>query len=211
MKAVENDLWLRAEALLPDDAQGDGMTAYTQGLMDLGATLCTRGRPSCLRCPLAQRCAALAQGRVHELPVRKPKKAVPVKTAVMLALIDQGCVLLEKRPATGIWGGLYSLPELDGHRPLDAQAMEAEPAAIEAACAPFGAFASSERLPGFVHGFTHFTLEVAPYRVTLSTRAALAGEDRYLWQPLDAIAGCALPAPVKKFLVRLADEAPRLF
>ncbi|HZX26470.1 MAG TPA: A/G-specific adenine glycosylase, partial [Telluria sp.] len=72
-KKVEDALWARAEALLP----ADGIESYTQGLMDLGATLCTRGTPACERCPLAQRCVALATGRTAELPVRKPKKAVP--------------------------------------------------------------------------------------------------------------------------------------
>ena len=90
-KAVENDLWLRAVALLPES----GVEAYTQGLMDLGATLCTRNRPSCHRCPLAHRCVAYATGRTNELPVRKPKKAVPEKQTTMLLIVDKGEVLLE--------------------------------------------------------------------------------------------------------------------
>jgi len=104
VKAVENALWQTAEALLPQA----GIEAYTQGLMDLGATLCTRSQPACPRCPLAARCLALASGRTAELPVRKPKKAVPLKSATMLVIIDRAQVLLERRPATGIWGGRAS-------------------------------------------------------------------------------------------------------
>jgi A/G-specific adenine glycosylase len=209
VKAVENALWLRAEALLPADA-GD-MAAYTQGQMDLGATLCTRTKPACERCPLAARCVALAQGRVHELPVRKPAKATPVKAAVMLVIEDGGAVLLEKRPDSGIWGGLYSLPELDGHQPRAAAFDEPDQAALEHAVLPFGVFGSSERLPGFTHVFTHFKLEVTPYRIRLAKRVTLAGEGRYVWQDADTLAACALPAPVKKYLLQLADAPRDLF
>ena len=101
-------LWRRAEALLPQD----DMQSYTQGLMDLGATLCTRSRPDCQRCPLAHRCVAFATGRTAELPVSKPKKAVPERHSAMLVIVDDGQVLLEQRPGSGIWGGLLSLPEV---------------------------------------------------------------------------------------------------
>ena len=110
-RKTEEAMWRRAEALLPET----GIEAYTQGLMDMGATLCTRSSPSCERCPMQSRCVAFATDRTRDLPVRKPKKASPEKQAIMLAIVDDGQVLLEQRPATGIWGGLMSLPELDGH------------------------------------------------------------------------------------------------
>ncbi|WP_206360132.1 NUDIX domain-containing protein, partial [Pseudomonas viridiflava] len=81
----------------------------------MGATLCTRSSPSCERCPMQPRCVAFATNRTKDLPVRKPKKTSPEKRSVTLAIIDNGQVLLEQRPPTGIWGGLLSLPELDGH------------------------------------------------------------------------------------------------
>ncbi|MEG2961082.1 MAG: A/G-specific adenine glycosylase, partial [Janthinobacterium sp.] len=89
-KRVEEAMWRRAEALLPET----GIEAYTQGLMDFGATLCTRSSPDCGRCPLQPRCVAYATGRTKDLPVRKPKKTSPEKHAVMLAIIDDGQVLL---------------------------------------------------------------------------------------------------------------------
>src|SRR5690606_31583314 len=106
-RAVEMELWQRAESLLPEQ----GMETYTQGLMDLGATVCTRSRPACSRCPLQDRCVALATGRTESLPTRKPAKALPEKHTVMLVVVHARKVLLEQRPGQGIWGGLLSLPE----------------------------------------------------------------------------------------------------
>src|SRR5690606_12756124 len=108
-RAVELELWRRAESLLPEQ----GMEAYTQGLMDLGATVCTRSKPACSRCPLQARCVALATGRTEILPTRKPAKSLPEKNTVMLVVVHEGQVLLEQRPGQGIWGGLLSLPELN--------------------------------------------------------------------------------------------------
>ena len=105
---IEKMLWQRASSLLPDK----DIESYTQGLMDLGATLCTRNRPQCATCPMHARCVAYATGRTAELPVRKPKKQVPEKSTVMLLVQHEGEILLEQRPPEGIWGGLLSLPEL---------------------------------------------------------------------------------------------------
>jgi A/G-specific adenine glycosylase len=204
-RRVEEQLWLRAEALLPET----GIEAYTQGLMDLGATLCTRSSPDCPRCPLADRCVALATNRVAELPVRKPKKATPEKHAVMLLIVDRGQVLLEQRPASGIWGGLLSLPELDGHQALDDDAEnEVDPTpALHRAVARFGDMESHERLLTVVHGFTHYKLFIAPYRITLSRRLDTAGEAGHVWLDTAAIGTAALPAPVKKLLLDLFGQA----
>ena len=106
--SIEKMLWQRASSLLPDK----DIESYTQGLMDLGATLCTRNRPQCATCPMQARCVAYATGRTAELPVRKPKKQVPEKSTVMLLVQHEGEILLEQRPPEGIWGGLLSLPEL---------------------------------------------------------------------------------------------------
>jgi A/G-specific adenine glycosylase len=201
-KRVEDALWRRADALLP---AGEGIESYTQGLMDLGATLCTRSSPDCTRCPLRERCVAHATGRTPELPVRKPKKASPEKRAVMLAVIDGGEVLLQQRPASGIWGGLCSLPEVDGHLALDVEAPRADDVAVTAAV--FGPVEEVEALLPMVHVFTHYKLHIMPYRVALSSRGELP--DGYVWWKLEEIANAPLPAPVKKLLSNLA--APRLF
>ena len=196
-KAVENDLWLRAVALLPES----GVEAYTQGLMDLGATLCTRNRPSCHRCPLAHRCVAYATDRTNELPVRKPKKAVPEKQTTMLLIVDKGEVLLEQRPDKGIWGGLLSLPEIAvtaGEAGFDT--------ALAQAVARFGVAAGQEELPMFTHVFTHFKLHITPYHIALKRRLQRAGEDAYGWYPIARMADAPLPAPVKKLLLAVFRE-----
>jgi A/G-specific adenine glycosylase len=187
-KPVEDQLWLRAEALLPERDLG----SYTQGLMDLGATLCTRSRPSCDTCPLAQRCAARAENRVHLLPTRKPKKAIPEKHTAMLVLTDGTHVLLEQRPDSGIWGGLLSLPELG--QGLDESG-------IAALAARFGEPEDCERLLPFSHVFTHFKLHVEPYRVKLARHAEFAGQGAYVWYAAERLHQAPLPAPVKKLLL----------
>lgn len=197
-KPVENDMWLRAVSLLPET----GVESYTQGLMDLGATLCTRNRPACNRCPLAHRCTAFATGRTAELPVRKPKKKVPEKHATMLVIVDGDQVLLEQRPDSGIWGGLLSLPEVsvveDGEIDFDR--------AIEPVIASFGTMKSTEKLPTFSHVFTHFKLHVTPYRIDLSRRLQLAAQRSHAWYPVRAMADAPLPAPIKKLLLAIFRE-----
>ena len=196
-------MWRRAEALLPEA----GIESYTQGLMDLGATLCTRSSPSCERCPMQPRCVAFATGRTRDLPVRKPKKTSPEKHAVMLAIIDRGQVLLEQRPPSGIWGGLLSLPELDGH--LLAEDDDVPPVGDDAlllAVGKFGEMESHERLSTVTHVFTHYKLHIAPYRVTLARRLEMAAESGHVWYDAARLADAALPAPVKKLLLELVGD-----
>ena len=196
-KPVEDALWRRADALLPES----GIERYTQGLMDLGATLCTRSSPSCSRCPLQARCVALATGRTAELPVRKPKKTKPEKRAAMLLIVDDGKVLLEQRADSGIWGGLLSLPEVDGHAALDAECD------VAAAASAFGEVEEIEALLPLVHVFTHYKLHIYPHRVSLDRRAP--SEPGFVWWDLANIASAPLPAPIKKLLSQLT--APTLF
>jgi A/G-specific adenine glycosylase len=205
LKPVEDALWRRAEALLPEG--GEGIEAYTQGLMDLGATLCTRSRPDCPRCPLQDRCVAYATGRTAELPVRKPKKATPEKRAQMLVVIDSGQVLLEQRPGSGIWGGLLSLPEVDGHLPLDEDSEELDIGAASEAAEQFGVVAETEALLPLEHGFTHYKLHIHPYRIGLQSRGDIPA--RYVWWDLARINEAALPSPIKKLLGLLGQ--PSLF
>ncbi|MET3107693.1 A/G-specific adenine glycosylase [Oxalobacteraceae bacterium GrIS 2.11] len=193
-KLVENDLWLRAEALLPIvDIQ-----SYTQGLMDLGATLCTRTKPRCTDCPLQNRCVALATNRIAELPARAPKKAVPTKQVNMLVVVNQAQqVLLEKRPGTGIWGGLYSLPELaHDSSQSDSQVL----LQVKKTVQEFGALDSVQSLEKFTHGFTHFKLEITPYQCSVMSDSYAVSEDTHVWYPLAQCHAAPLPAPIKKLL-----------
>jgi len=202
-RKTEEMMWLRAVALLPEQ----GIESYTQGLMDLGATVCTRSSPACERCPMQTRCVAYATGRTRELPVRKPKKISPEKHAVMLAIIDGGQVLLEQRPPTGIWGGLLSLPELDGHLLAeDDDVPAADDTLLLQAVGKFGEMESAERLTTVTHVFTHSKLHIAPYRITLARRLDMVAEGGYVWLDAAKLADAALPAPIKKLLLELVGD-----
>ena len=202
-RKTEEMMWLRAVALLPEQ----GIESYTQGLMDLGATVCTRSSPACERCPMQTRCVAFATGRTRELPVRKPKKISPEKHAVMLAIIDGGQVLLEQRPPTGIWGGLLSLPELDGHLLAeDDDVPAADDRLLLQAVGKFGEMESAERLNTVTHVFTHYKLHIAPYRITLARRLDMVAEGGYVWLDAAKLADAALPAPIKKLLLELVGD-----
>jgi A/G-specific adenine glycosylase len=200
-KRIEEALWRRAEALLPLE----GIESYTQGLMDLGATLCTRSRPDCGRCPLQARCVAYASGRTDELPVRKPKKTTPEKRADMLVVVHDGEVLLEQRPGTGIWGGLLSLPEVDGHVHIDAE--HDGGIGLAAHAQALGSVEEVQALLPLVHVFTHYKLHIHPHKVTLGERGATPAG--HVWVKMDDVADAALPAPIKKLLLELAR--PSLF
>ena len=179
-------LWEQAQARTPYD----DIEAYTQGMMDLGADVCSIRRPACLVCPVREDCIAHCEGRESELPGRKPRRAARRRQVGMLVVLSHGEVLLEKRPAAGIWGGLWSLPEFPaGTAPEDSLAASW---GLEAARA-------SPLVP-FEHAFTHFTLEVAPWRVEIGKRPAAAFERPATWLPLVYIDGAALPSPVRKLL-----------
>ncbi|MDH5263240.1 MAG: A/G-specific adenine glycosylase [Betaproteobacteria bacterium] len=190
---VLSKLWALAESLVP----ATGVERYTQGLMDLGATLCTRASPACARCPVRATCVALRDGRIAELPGRKAPRPVPSRAIAMLAVVSRGRVLVEKRPSPGIWGGLWSLPEA----PVDA-----DPAGWVGTA--YGLRVDGvDALEPFAHAFTHFTLAVTPWRVRVKGAAAREGGRPSSWLALRDAPGAALPAPVKKLLARLARGA----
>jgi len=195
--AVEKHLWQHAEAMLPERE----IEAYTQGLMDLGATLCTRTRPACDRCPMQSRCIAHASGRTSELPARKPKKAIPEKSTVMLVVVHEGEILMEQRPPEGIWGGLLSLPELNRLSSENSDVDLDEQLAL--ALSSFGDIDEIMMLSSFVHGFTHYRLSVMPVHVTLRQRHVMAAQSNYQWRALAQISEAALPSPVRKLLATL--------
>ncbi len=189
-KAVENRLWALAESLMPED----GAAPYTQGLMDLGATVCTRARPACSLCPLSMECQALARGRVAELPTPRPQRPRPSRRETVLILLEGEQVLLEKRPPTGIWGGLLGLPVLpdlcDDPLAWIARNLSLKVGALEP-------------LPTLRHDFSHFRLEMAPLVGRVSAILPSLHQDALSPLPLSALDGAALPAPVRKLLASL--------
>lgn len=186
-KKVEAVLWQSAESRLPDTA----IEAYTQGMMDLGALVCTRSRPACAQCPVNADCVAHSQGRTAELPTPRPKKTLPEKQVQMLLLLDRGELMLEKRPARGIWGGLWSLPEL----PHDADPVRH--------CQEQLDFTVTARhtLPPLRHSFTHFKLHIQPVQLHIAPREATAPGQIWLL-PADAL-NAALPSPIRKLVEHL--------
>jgi A/G-specific adenine glycosylase len=190
-KRIENAMWTLAESLVPVAGSDADVASYTQGLMDLGATLCVRGKPACARCPFAADCVANATGRQRELPTARPKKTIPTRRTWMLVLLDGPAVLLEKRPPAGIWGGLWSLPEA-----LDEPALTARARAL-------GTTRALERLAPLTHTFTHFKLEIEPRlgdAESTSREAGAAGDEESAWVPLAQIDAYGVPAPVRKLL-----------
>ena len=195
-KAVVARLWALAESLLPER----GIGRYIQAQMDLGATLCTRARPACARCPFHDDCVARREGRVAELPAARPKKVGPRRGARCAVILHQGAVLLERRPPAGIWGGLLALPELPAEAE-DAQAWSAQ---------RFGlATAAPQPLAPLTHAFTHFVLELQPLLLHTHSIHGLADDGALCWLPLGAHAEAALPTPVRRILDELAR--PGLF
>jgi A/G-specific adenine glycosylase len=179
-------LWREAEARVPSS----NIEAYTQGMMDLGADVCLPRDPHCMLCPVAQDCVARIEGRIAELPGRRTRRAAKRKRIAMFVVISRGEVLLEKRPPSGIWGGLWSLPEASVEDPPE-----------KALARDWGIDATHiEKLESFEHAFTHYTLEVEPWRVRPGKVTRATEGKRAMWLPLSEIAGAALPAPVKRLL-----------
>jgi A/G-specific adenine glycosylase len=179
-------MWEVAEALLP----ARDVETYTQALMDLGATVCTRTRPDCAACPVATDCVAFNADRIAELPSPRPKKVLPHRELRVLLIEHGGEILFERRPPLGIWGGLWSLPELA----LDEDVRDAVKSRFAAQVTV------GEQLPPIAHGFTHFTLTLHPQRLSARRWPSRAETPATIWlAPADA-RGAALPAPIKKLL-----------
>jgi len=152
--AVAAELWRLSERLTPTEQ----VAAYNQAMMDLGATLCTRSRPRCGDCPLADTCVAHAQGNWQAYPGRKPKKPLPVRSVQMLLLRNpHGEVLLAQRPPQGIWGGLWGFPELAGDADPLAWCQEQQ----------LGEAQLQRELPPRRHTFSHFHLDIRPREILL--------------------------------------------
>lgn len=188
-KAVELQMWNYAEAMLPDQ----DVAIYTQGLMDLGASVCTRTKPHCTKCPVRQDCEAFLSHRVAQLPTPRPRKEIPQRSATFLIVQDNVEILLEKRPASGIWGGLWCFPVLE------------EGADALASCKQrFGVEAEAMyTLSSFTHVFTHFRLHITPMLFKAERVASQSGESGWAWMNTNTALQAGLPAPVRKLVERL--------
>ncbi|WP_420994586.1 A/G-specific adenine glycosylase [Cupriavidus sp. 30B13] len=212
VKAVETRMWQLAGEVLPakGPAQSEDMVSYTQGLMDLGATICSRGKPACLgnaaACPLSADCVARRDGLTAVLPTPKPRAAIPERSTVMLLVRRGREVLLALRPDSGIWGGLWSLPEMPVDTvPFDAE--HAEDAALERARA-FGTPDRAALVGELTHVFTHFRLLIRAIRVDMAALALRDSGDgpALRWISLDDLDEVGTPAPVRKLLETQAQS-----
>lgn len=192
--AVEKRLWSLAEACTP----GARVAAYTQGVMDLGATICTRARPACLLCPVAADCVARSRGTQAELPSPRPRAHRPRREAwVVVAMRGGHRILLERRPPAGIWGGLWGLPEF----PTRAHAEQWCRERISGASVP--AYGETVR-----HAFSHFDFEMRPLVVRCMGKAeGLRDDDRYRWYDVRDPLKIGLPKPVATLIARTQLQA----
>jgi len=185
-------LWLLAEAYTPDNRVAD----YTQAMMDLGATLCTRSRPQCGRCPLVDSCEGFAAGDLLSFPGKKPKRVLPVRDALFLLVHNERDeVLLERRPPSGIWGGLWSFPEIGRRQDLNQWCQQ------RLGVTPIATL----DLPGLRHTFSHFHLDIQPIAVNVGTAVSTIADQGHHWYSPQQGAELGLPAPVLKLLNQWAD------
>jgi A/G-specific adenine glycosylase len=185
---IEKQLWQHAESHLPDSRLAD----YTQAIMDFGATLCTRSDPACVLCPMQDDCVARIEGLTALLPTAKPGKALPTRRCVLLVLRDeQGRVLLTRRPPSGVWAGLWSLPEMPDHdsaRAWFATHIDAD-------------FDHAEAHAELEHVFSHYRLHAEPLVWALvRERGRIAEEPDLRWTAASDLYSTGLPAPIRKLL-----------
>jgi A/G-specific adenine glycosylase len=183
--AVQSRLWAAAESALP----GESIETYTQGMMDLGATVCTR-TPACLVCPVNVDCIARIEGRIDEIPAARPARALPHRELRLLVLERDGTLLFERRPPTGVWSGLFSFPEAA----FDDDALEVARSRfhVDATRGP-----ATEPI---THGFTHFTLTLHPQRIVVTAASPIAASDAHAWLTRDDALRAALPSPIKRLV-----------
>jgi len=187
--AVHKRLWAEAETYSPLHRVAD----YTQAMMDLGATLCTRSSPNCAACPISANCIAFSQGQQTDYPGKKPKKKLPVKTALFLMIQNhQGELLLEKNPPAGLWGGLWVFPQCESTTE------------IEKTCSELGiAFSQYQLMPERRHTFSHFHLDYQPLIIKAdNSDLRVAETDNQVWYNPQKPLSLGMPAPIKALLTQ---------
>lgn len=188
-KKIEAKLWQQAEDLLPYH----DIAAYIQAQMDLGATLCTRSKPKCGECPVNGDCVAFLNGRVNELPTPRRRKTVPERHAIFLLLMHGNEIMLEKRPSSGIWGGMWCPPQFDDE--VSARIWFLRKGMVAG---------DGERLETFSHTFTHLKLHISPLKIQLVHKPFRAEEAGSVWLDSEEALCAAIPAPVRVVLKKIA-------
>lgn len=195
-RAVEQQLWSHAHAVLDAAPASLNMSAYTQGQMDLGAQVCTRHHPDCAHCPLSPDCYARQHGCQHTLPTPRARRAVPERSCLMLIHECQGHLLLHKHVSPGIWGGLWGLPQFD-----TLEALSAACAPLDQPNDPTGERTSSLlKLAGIAHVFTHFRLYIEPWWLRSQAAVLPPPAVNEAWVPITQLAHTGMPAPLSKLL-----------
>lgn len=186
---LDKTLWEIAEKYSAKNRTAD----YTQAMMDLGATICIRGKPRCEQCPFKKDCVAHRMGIEKNLPLKKPSKKIPVRTATFFMFRCEDQIMLEKRPPEGIWSGLFSFPEEKGLL---------KPATVKKICHDrFQQYALKIKcFDSFRHTFTHFHLDILPILIDIKEPLEKTG---YFWYKLQQNIPIGVPAPVKKLLLQL--------
>lgn len=187
-------LWLLAEQTTPQTRNAD----YTQAIMDLGATLCTRSKPRCEDCPLRAGCLAFQQGNQTDYPTKKPKKVMPEKQTVMLILKNgKQEVFMQKRPPAGIWGGLWCFPQFDNHENV-LEWLDNNYAV---------SFDEAIKLSEIKHTFSHFHLHIHPLIINMETplKIGVMEHDDSLWYNITTDFNGGLAAPVQTLLNQLKE------
>ena len=187
-REVEKRLWELAERETPQRETA----AYTQAIMDLGATVCTRSRPRCAACPLTSGCHAFRHGEQQLLPAGRTRNSLPVRRIVFAVLEnEQGEILLEKRPPTGVWGGLWSFPEYSSDTEL-ADWIKTRAVLVSEALTT---------LPQIRHSFSHFHLDITPVKAVIRDKADTIGDNEaFLWYAPEHGAEIGMAAPVKALM-----------
>jgi A/G-specific adenine glycosylase len=191
---VVQKLWLVAETYTPEKRIAD----YTQAMMDLGATLCTRSSPNCEHCPLVSDCIAHREGNQTNYPGKKPKKKLPVKSTFFLLIHNpQGEILLQQNPPAGLWGGLWVLPQIEAHNRLTEH------------CQAMGLkIIDHQILPAQRHTFSHFHLDYQPIRINASEDSSAVAEGRnQVWYNPQKPLSLGMPAPIKALLSNAQKQA----
>ena len=184
--SVAQELWEAAERYTPNTQVG----AYTQAIMDLGATVCTRSSPRCGECPVSEDCQAGVSATIDQYPGRKPRKAKPLKQTTMVLAVCGDAVYLERRPAAGIWGGLWSLPELADVEVGDWCQQNLN-----------SVDDTTETWDTLRHSFSHYDLDIQPVlvRIAASSRKVADGDDS-TWHRLDDLPPGGIASPVQKLI-----------